>query len=93
MRYGRYQLHMSSTGQTIEAGYLIEDICHDPECEEKIDRGLSFLCGQFPGGDEYGCGWYFCDSHLFYNCEPAFQELADVQLCGPCIATYKKERR
>jgi hypothetical protein len=48
-----------------EAGYAVPDMCNEEGCDEKIDRGLSYLCGDVPGGDEYGCGGYFCWGHLF----------------------------
>lgn len=60
MGYGSYVL---ADGR--EAGYLVEDICNEDGCDTKIDRGLSYLCGKHPGGDEYGCGGYFCENHLY----------------------------
>lgn len=48
-----------------EAGYAVEAICEEDGCGAKIDRGLGFLCGNTPGGDEYGCGGYFCGGHLY----------------------------
>lgn len=47
-----------------EAGYAVEATCDEPGCDAAIDRGLAYLCGQMPGGDEYGCGGYFCPDHL-----------------------------
>ncbi|MFI1095126.1 hypothetical protein [Streptomyces sp. NPDC020917] len=51
-------------GEQINAGYGVEAVCEEPGCDEGIDRGLAFLCGVTPGGDEYGCGGYFCGKHL-----------------------------
>lgn len=48
-----------------DCGYGIPSLCDQPDCHERIDRGLAHLCGQDPGGDEWGCGLYFCGSHLF----------------------------
>lgn len=48
-----------------EAGYAVEDICNEDGCNTKIDRGFGYLCGDIPGGDEYGCGGYFCGEHLY----------------------------
>ena len=48
-----------------EAGYGVETVCDKAGCGEKIDRGLAYLCGDRPGGDEYGCGGYFCGRHLY----------------------------
>lgn len=47
------------------AGYSVMDTCHEEGCSTRIDRGLSFLCGNSPGrDDEVGCGRWFCGEHL-----------------------------
>lgn len=46
-------------------GYSIVTTCDEPGCGADIDRGLSYLCGRAPGGDEHGCGGYFCGEHQF----------------------------
>ncbi|MBM9505044.1 hypothetical protein [Actinacidiphila acididurans] len=61
MGYARYTVHRN--GEEIEAGYAVEVVCEESGCAEPIDRGLDFLCGQTPGGDEFGCGGYFCYAH------------------------------
>lgn len=71
MGYARYEIFRN--GEKIEAGYAVEAVCDKDGCTNKIDRGLAYLCGQTPGGDEYGCGGYFCADHLTYN-----------QQCQPC---------
>lgn len=63
MGYARYDI--TRNGQTIEAGYAVEATCEEDGCTEQIDRGLGCLCGQTPGGDEYGCGGYYCGQHLY----------------------------
>ncbi len=73
MGYGSYTV--TRNGKEIEAGYLVDARCDKKWCRRRIDRGLAFLCGQTPGGDEYGCGFYFCARHLSYN-----------QLCEACSA-------
>lgn len=65
MGYANYEI--SRNGQTIQAGYAVEAICEETGCEEKIDRGLGHLCGKNPGGDEHGCGSYYCGQHLTYG--------------------------
>ena len=50
MGYGRYTIGGK------ERGYMVPDVCNHPGCEEKIDRGLDYLC--------YRCEGYFCDAHL-----------------------------
>ena len=47
-----------------DIGYGVPAICDRPRCGEKIDRGLSFVCGGQPYGGEHGCGLYFCEEHL-----------------------------
>lgn len=45
-------------------GYAHEAICDHPSCDAKIDRGLSYACGDMHGDDEISCEKYFCDDHL-----------------------------
>lgn len=52
-------------GHKIEAGYSVDAVCERGVCTTEIDRGMDYLCGESPGGTEYGCGGYFCPSHLF----------------------------
>lgn len=47
-----------------DIGYGVPAYCDHPQCVEKIDRGLSFVCGGEPYGGEKGCGLYFCGKHL-----------------------------
>ena len=72
MGYGYYVL---PDGR--EAGYGVEATCDKDGCEEKIDRGLGYLCGVGPGGSETSCGGYFCDAHLFYG--------GPHQMCESCL--------
>ena len=69
-----------------DIGYGVPAFCDHPKCNEKIDRGLSFVCGSDPMGGDFGCGLYFCDSHLTYR-KPRNSEHS-VQLCPRCYA-YK----
>ncbi|MBM9509960.1 hypothetical protein [Actinacidiphila acididurans] len=61
---GNAHYTITRNGEEIEAGYAVETVCEESGCTEQIDRGLGCLCGQTPGGDEYGCGGYFCGQHL-----------------------------
>jgi hypothetical protein len=63
MGYAYYEVIRN--GEKIEAGYGVEAICEKANCNAKIDRGLAYLCGKTPGGDEHGCGGYFCEQHLY----------------------------
>ena len=67
-----------------EAGYGVEATCDEPGCTARIDRGLGYLCGTEPGGDEHGCGGYFCGAHLTYG---------TVQRCGRCAEDDGEEDR
>lgn len=50
--------------QKRDIGYGVPSICDHPDCNEEIDRGLSFVCGGEPYGGEHGCGLFFCSEHL-----------------------------
>lgn len=52
-----------------DIGYGVPAYCDHPDCNEKIDRGLSYVCANEEprGGD--GCGLYFCGKHLGYGSE------------------------
>lgn len=78
MGYARYLI--SRNGEQIEAGYAVEAVCEKDTCDATIDRGLGYLCGQQPGGDEYGCGGYFCGEHLYTP--PAGEH---GNLCAACL--------
>lgn len=62
-----------------DIGYGVPAICDHPGCNEKIDRGLSYVCGGQPYGGDDGCGLYFCGKHL--NAYP--------QLCERCCEGKK----
>lgn len=64
-----------------EAGYAVTDVCNAPDCQQRIDRGLDYLCGDNVGdGGEHGCGRYFCGLHTRYT--------EAGQLCRPCADRY-----
>jgi hypothetical protein len=51
-----------------EVGYATRTTCEEPNCEEKINCGLAYCCGDLEGAmGEHGCGGYFCYAHLFYG--------------------------
>jgi hypothetical protein len=60
-----------------DIGYGVPAICDHPDCNEEIDRGLSYVCGSEPYGGDDGCGLYFCSSHLFYDFGPEDNDLTD----------------
>lgn len=85
MGYAYYEI--TRNGETIEAGYGVETVCEQDGCKAQIDRGLAHLCGNTPGGDEYGCGGYFCGSHLYLGSGAPVSE----GLCAQCSETYEKQ--
>ena len=46
-----------------DIGYGVPAMCDYPGCEQRINRGLGYVCGGEPYGGEYGCGLYFCEWH------------------------------
>ena len=59
-------------------GYAFEATCDHPDCEAKIDRGLSYACGGMHGEDVDSCEGYFCQDHLV-SCPHA-----DHLVCEEC---------
>lgn len=75
-----------------EAGYGVTATCDKDGCDAEIDRGLGYLCGHMPGGDEWGCGGYFCGEHLFYAGVDRLAHLPGVpQMCEPCVDRHLAE--
>jgi hypothetical protein len=60
-----------------DIGYGVPACCDFPGCGEKIDRGLSHVCGGEPYGGDRGCGLYFCGKHLHSTARLP-------QLCARC---------
>lgn len=48
-----------------DVGYGVPAYCDHPDCNEEIDRGLSYVCGSEPFGGDFGCGLYFCGEHRY----------------------------
>lgn len=69
-----------------DIGYGVPALCDHPKCNEKIDRGLSYVCGGGPYGEsnvEYGpdgCGLFFCNRHLMFG-----RSENAPQLCPACM--------
>lgn len=66
-----------------DIGYGVPAYCDHPDCNEEIDRGLSYVCGGEPYGGDRGCGLYFCSKHLY--CHTRLP-----QLCERCTPRVKK---
>lgn len=72
-------------------GYGVEATCEEPGCDAKIDRGLGYLCGRAPGGDEHGCGGYFCGKHLVGGNQCArCRDRLSCAVCGEDDGELKK---
>ena len=42
-----------------DIGYGVPAYCDHPYCNEEIDRGLSYVCGDALYGGDRGCGLFF----------------------------------
>lgn len=68
-----------------EVGYGVKATCDKEGCDTQIDRGIEYVCGEMHDGGEYGCGQYFCGTHLSMGFG------LPEQLCGDCEARFEKE--
>lgn len=64
-----------------DIGYGVPSICDFPKCNEKIDRGLSYVCGSEPYGGDHGCGLFFCSKHLYFH---KFKDGCFKSVCSRC---------
>jgi hypothetical protein len=73
-------------GRTI--GYGHDGVCEHEGCEEEIDLGLSYVCGDLAGVyGEAGCGHYFCPEHMYFTsegqrCIACAKLVSDCDACG-----------
>ena len=74
-----WQVYENSDGRW--CGYGVPAICDHPTCSEQIDRGVTFVCGDTPGGGDHGCGLYFCADHMSWVYRGP---RCSVQLCVRC---------
>lgn len=65
-----------------DIGYGVPAYCDHPKCDEEIDRGLSYVCGDEPYGGDHGCGLYFCEEH-----RPGWR--GNYRVCTRC-SSYKR---
>jgi hypothetical protein len=63
-----------------DVGYGVPAVCDHPDCNEKIDRGLSYVCGSAPLGGGLGCGLYFCSKHR----SPLAKRFKSPDVCERC---------
>jgi len=69
-------------------GYSHEGTCGHPGCEEKIERSLSYVCGDMHGEDEISCERYFCDGHKRNWAQRGKDDT--VSVCDECAEALKK---
>ena len=62
-------------------GYGVPAECDHPKCDEAIDRGLAYRCGDL--GDE-GCDLFFCGEHLAAFVEDEDPNGGGVWVCERC---------
>ena len=62
-----------------DIGYGVPAVCDHPDCNNEIDRGLSYVCGGEPYGGDHGCGLFFCDEHMYLNTHDG-----EPQMCERC---------
>lgn len=91
---GRMGWATGTNSEGREIGYLIEATCDASSCEEKIDRGLAYACGEEHDGGEHGCGHYFCGAHLHVATQDrivrrvALPENRSPTLCERCVEAW-----
>jgi hypothetical protein len=64
-----------------DIGYGVPAKCDHPDCNEDIDRGLSYVCGGEPYGGDKGCGLFFCAAHKHYK---KFEDGDEAPVCQRC---------
>lgn len=64
-------------------GYNHNAICDHPGCNEQIDRGLAFACGDMHGEDEVSCEKYFCGDHKQNFVKTTYDDRI-VSVCDEC---------
>lgn len=60
-----------------DIGYGVVAYCDHPKCNEVIDRGLSYLCGDI--NKDGGCGLHFCEARRSH-----YLVRSEVTVCDPC---------
>lgn len=73
-----------------EIGYSVAATCEHPGCTAKIDRGLSYACGDDHGENEISCDGYFCPEHLSGWARQPWSDGRNVRVCPKCEAEFRK---
>lgn len=79
-----------SNNQQRYCGYGVPAYCDHPKCNEKINRGMGYVCGE-PLQDQFGCGGYFCSKHRNHVRQPRGEDqcFENCQRCGTYKRSYK----
>lgn len=75
-----------------DIGYGVPAWCDHPDCNEQIDRGIYYVCGDEPYGGDDCCGLYFCDDHMFYGHTQTEDDpnIGKVrQMCERCVRAHE----
>jgi hypothetical protein len=62
-------------------GYNFSGFRDHPGCGKKINRGLSYACGDMHGAGAYYCEGYFCEEHRTLVVTP---EGEPISICLEC---------
>ncbi len=71
-------------------GYVHPATCDHPGCDEQIDRGLSYVCGDMHGEDEVSCEKYFCSKHRPHTVFHQESRGEYLGICDECAAELLK---
>jgi hypothetical protein len=73
-------------------GYAFDAVCDQTGCDNRIDRGLAYACGDMHGDLEYACEKYFCEEHLQgFIVVDCIANVEGVCVCSECFQLWEKE--
>ena len=72
-------------------GYGVPAICEHPNCNEEINRGMPYACGEEPFS-EVGCDRYFCGKHKVLVCRDSEGEICEHEEDCDCECKEVCER-
>jgi len=90
MGYAYYEIERFNSNKLMKRGYSVLSKCHKKGCDERIDRGIAYLC--------YNCGWYFCGKHLTFVMNTDGDEFLQFdcfagrsgQVCEKCAKEFEE---
>ena len=72
-------------------GYAHQAKCDKPGCDNTIDRGLSYACGDMHDSTEYSCEKYFCEDHMRVIEIFCIAYKDGAQVCEACQQYWEEE--